>query len=340
MPQAANTIIEEDAGIINGKVDFTALQNKTILITGASGLLGIYFLTCLGRLAEQGMAIKVVAVFRSELPPYLAGKGFTGMQICRGDITDYEFCRSLPEADYIIHAAGYGQPMKFMESPEKTLKLNTFSTFLLFDKLRPGGHFMFVSSSEVYSGLSRDVYTEDEIGSTNTTHPRACYIEGKRGGEAICNAYRSKNVKASSVRLAHTYGPGTKKGDKRVILSFIEKALAGKIEMIDKGEAVRTYCYVADAVEIMWKILLSAKEPVYNVGGNSQTTIANLAHRIGAIMSVPVIMPTGNEGVAGAPKDVKLDMQKVAGEFGKTQYISLEEGLQRTIKWYLTIHNQ
>lgn len=328
-------VIEGDAQAICKSIDFSALNNKTVLITGASGLLGVYLLSCLKYLSDSGMNIKVVAVFRSELPDYI--KSFSQLQICKGDITDHAFCLSLPQADFIIHAAGYGQPMRFMADPDKTLKLNTFSTFLLFDRLREGGHFMFISSSEVYSGLEKEIYTEDEIGSSNTTHPRACYIEGKRAGEAICNAYRTKGVKASSVRLAHTYGPGTKKGDKRVILSFIEKALGGKIEMIDKGEAVRTYCYVADAVEIMWRILLSCKDAVYNLGGNSQTTIAGLATTIAKVMQVPLIIPSTDVSVAGAPRDVKLDMTKVREEFGKNKYVPLEEGLNKTINWYLSI---
>ena len=208
----------------------------------------------------------------------------------------------------------------------------------MFDKLKPSGHFLFISSSEVYSGLKKEVYSEDDIGSTNTSHSRACYIEGKRGGEAICNAYRTKGISAASVRLAHTYGPGTKKGDKRVILSFIEKALNGKIELVDDGKALRTYCYIGDAVEIMWKIFLFGKQAVYNLGGNSQTSIAGLGKSIGEILHVPVIIPETNNAVSGAPEDVKLDMTRVKEEFGKQDYVPLAEGLKRTISWYLEVN--
>jgi len=338
MAGSVRNIINEDAELICSKVDLGTLDGKTILISGASGLLGVYFITCLKLLNEKGLNIKTVAVFRSELPNYLLQGEFPNLQIFKGDITDIGFCKSLPNADLIVHAAGYGQPIKFMDEPEKTLKLNTFSSFLLFDKLNKGGRFLFVSSSEVYSGLDAQVYTEEQIGNTNTSHPRACYIEGKRGGEAICYAYSSKGVNAYSVRLAHTYGPGTKKGDKRVILSFIEKALQGKIEMLDDGKALRTYCYIADAVEIMWHVLLKGTQNVYNLGGNSQTSIAGLAKTIGGIMNVPVIVPESTQSVSGAPADVQLDMTRVRTEFGKTDYIPLNEGLRRTIDWYLTIN--
>ena len=222
-----------------------------------------------------------------------------------------------------------------MEAPVKTLKLNTFSTFLLFDKLKEHGHFLFISSSEVYAGLKADKYTEEDIGVSNTTHPRACYIEGKRGGEAICNAYRAKGINAFSARLAHTYGPGARKGDRRVMLSFIEKALNGKIEMLDRGEARRTYCYITDAVGVMWNILLFGKEPVYNVGGKSRTTIAELAAIIGNTLRVPVIFPDlQDDAVAGAPAEVELDTSKVEKEFSKKSYVALKEGIERTILWY------
>lgn len=333
-----NTIILSDVEEINSKINFNQLQNKSILITGASGLIGIYFLACLNNLVKKGFIIRIIGVYRTNLPDYLQEVVGTGnFEMYKGDITDFQFCQTIPEVDFIIHAAGYGQPLKFMEEPEKTLKLNTYSTFLLFDKLKKEGHFLFISSSEVYSGLSKSIYNETDIGTTNPMHSRACYIEAKRGGEAICNAYRSKGINASAVRLSHTYGPGTKKGDKRVILNFIEKAMNGKIELMDKGEAMRTYCYISDAVEIMWNILFSCKEPVYNLAGNSKTNIYNLAQTIGHIMNVPIIEPVQIDGVSGAPTEVNLDMTLATNEFKKNTFITLEEGLNKTINWYRNI---
>lgn len=327
--------IAADAERILRKVDLTVLRCKTILITGASGLIGGYFLACLKRLdAAAPGAFSAVAVVRAPLPAHLAAfADYPGLRVARGDLADHEFCASLPAADVVIHASGYGQPGRFMEDPVKTLRLNTAATFTLFEKLRPGGKFLFVSSSEVYGGLSRPPYKESEIGTTNTTHPRSCYIEGKRGGEAICAAYRSKGVDAKSARLAHAYGPGTKPGDRRVINAFIRKALDGKLTLLDRGEAKRTYLYVSDAVEIMWNVLLKGRDPVYNVGGVSRVRIGDLARMIGKYLGVPVVFPESDAGPAGAPEDVSLDMSKVHGEFGAREYVSLEEGLARTIEW-------
>ena len=104
--------------------------------------------------------------------------------------------------------------------------------------------------------------------------------------------------------------------------------------MLDRGEAKRTYCYVADAVEIMWHVLLHGQEPLYNIGGFSHITIAELAQKIGKYMNVPVEFPEDlTKTLVGAPDDVFLDMSKVKNEFNKTEFISFDEGLAKTIEW-------
>lgn len=328
-------IIIKDAEKILEKVDLSELEGKSVLITGASGLIGTYFLACLKALSEKKKVGKITAISNNKYPSYLSDLiNYPEVEIIEGDLTNYEFCQKLPVSDYIIHAAGYGQPGRFMENQIKTLKLNTETTFCLFDKLKNNGKFLFLSTSEVYSGLTNPPHKESEIGSTNTTHPRSCYIEAKRCGEAICNAYRAKGIQAKSARLSLAYGPGTKPGDLRVINSFIQKAIQGKIELLDQGEAKRNYCHVADAVEILWYVLLKGEELIYNVGGLSSITIANLARKIGKHLNIPVIFPeTSSAGVSGAPIDVSLDTTKVKNEFGKTEYIPFDEGLAQTIEW-------
>lgn len=313
--------------------NFNVLHGKTVLVTGASGLIGTYFLASLAACRARGIDVRVVAVMRSPFPAHLAD--FVRDADCReGDITDREFLASLPDADYILHAAGYGQPGKFMEDPLKTIEINTTCTISLLRKVNPNGTFLFLSTSEVYSGLPTPPYKEEEIGTTNTCHPRACYIEGKRCGEAAVNAWRSGGNTAKSARLSLVYGPGTKKGDARVLNSFIRRGLTEKvIALMDRGEAKRTYCYVADALAMLWNIALRGTEPIYNVGGTSKTTIGGLADRIGGVIGVPVRFPAADAAMPGAPEDVSLDMSKVENEFGYPAYVSLEDGLARTIEW-------
>jgi UDP-glucuronate decarboxylase len=203
------------------------------------------------------------------------------------------------------------------------------------NKLNQHGKYLFLSTSELYSGLSASPFSENQIGTTNTNHPRSCYIEGKRCGETLVNAARSGGIHATSGRLSLAYGPGTRRDDARVVNSFIKKAITeGKIEMMDQGNALRTYMYITDAVTLMFKILFFGTMDVYNIGGTSRTTIKNLAEDIGNILGVPVSFPTQTvQGVIGAPEDVCLNMERIEKEFGPLDLISLEEGLKKTISW-------
>jgi nucleoside-diphosphate-sugar epimerase len=283
------------------------MKTKHIIVTGAYGLIGSNFCKTIPSDWE------VTKVKGLEIPP------FTEM------------------ADYIIHGAGYGQPQKFLQDEIGTIKVNTEMTLCLFETyLKPDGKFLFLSTSEVYSGLHNQPFKENKIGTTTPKHQRACYIESKRCGEAICMAQRRLGVDAKVARLSLIYGEGTKRGDTRVLNQFIEQALTkNKIEILDKGTAFRTYCYIDDAIKILWDILLKGKEPIYNVGGFSETTILNLANLIGEIVGVPVIVPKENKKLAGSPERVVVDMNKVLNEFGydKNNFISLVDGLRKTIQW-------
>jgi UDP-glucuronate decarboxylase len=334
-------IIANNAATILKKIDLSELEGKTILVTGASGLIGIHFLACLKYVRDCfEKSFKVIGVVNRE--PLSFVKEFFDYEeamMLQGDLTDIDFCRSLPKADYIIHAASYGQPIRFMENPLKTLKLNTLATFILFEKLKPEGKFLFISTSELYIGLSNPPFQETEIGIMMTNHPRSCYVEAKRCGETIVNVYREKGVDAKCVRLAAAYGPGTRLDDKRVISSFIQKAVNGDIRLLDHGKAVRAYCYVTDAVEIMWRVLLQGSDAIYNVGGIYKNTISELAKTIGAFMNVPVVFPDAPDEVNGSPVEAWLDMTKVQQEFEKTDYVPLEEGILQTIEWYRLLQN-
>lgn len=331
-----HSIIAEDAALVVEKVNLSQLKGKTVLITGSSGLIGTYFLATLHNFLNSGSTqTKVIAVVHNGVPehlePFIA---HNDIEVFAGDLTSFQFTASLPMADFIIHAAGYGQPGKFLDNQVKTLHLNTAATLNLFSKLNIDGKFLFISTSEVYSGLTQPPFKETQIGTTSPLHPRACYIEGKRAGEAIVNAYRSKGVQAKSARLSLAYGPGTRMGDARVLNNFIAKGLEGKISLLDHGLANRTYCYVTDAVEILWRVILDGQEAVYNVGGNSRITIAGLAQAVGGYLRVPIELPEIAPGaLVGAPDDVYLDMSLVAKEFNKTEFVSLTEGLARTIEW-------
>jgi UDP-glucuronate decarboxylase len=221
-----------------------------------------------------------------------------------------------------------------MEAPLQALMMNTGATGALLKKLTPGGAFLFFSSTEVYQGVNRPLLTESDIGTTAPDHPRSSYIEGKRCGEAFCHNARAMGIRAMAIRLAHTYGPGTRAQDRRVINMFIEKALKeGKIVMQDAGQAVRTWGYLTDVVETTLNILSRGTQAVYNVGGRSTVTVRELGAEIARICDVPLELPETASSVAGAPQHVQVDLSRAEIEFGKTQYLPLDEGLRRTIDY-------
>jgi nucleoside-diphosphate-sugar epimerase len=312
-------IIYADAERVIGAIDLGFFHNKRVLITGATGLLGAHFLAVLSLLKTRVYNIGLWGMYHSS----------------PADSNQVKFIKDIPfgEFDVIIHAAGYAQPSVFTANPAETIRINTELTRRLLDHLAPGGKFLFVSSSEVYSGLG-GLVTESSIGTTTPSHPRSCYIEGKRCGEAIVNAYRAAGVDAKSARLSLAYGPGTRAHDKRAMSVFIEQALTkGHIELKYSGREPRMFCYVSDAVEMMFQILLRGNHPVYNVGGDSLTNMAGVALQISQLTGAQLTIPQDETTMPGAPLVVTMDKGLYFSEFGFKKFIDMEDGLKRTIEW-------
>jgi nucleoside-diphosphate-sugar epimerase len=144
-------------------------------------------------------------------------------------------------------------------------------------------------------------------------------------------AYKEQGYDVKIARLALAYGPGTKKTDTRVLNQFIAQALCTKhIKLMDDGSAMRTYCYVDDAAEMMLDILFKGKDVVYNVGGFSVTSILDLAYQIAFITKAKIT--TGEKALNGSPDNVKLDMTKTLTEFPR-DFVSLSEGLLKAIEY-------
>ncbi len=335
MLDLAATIEADAAGILDG-IDPDLLRGRSALIVGATGLVGLYLIAALrqaNRRFDAGMTIHGVS--RSAPPDFLAPL-FSGAgvrhHIC--DVASLNDCQTLPGADLIVNAAGYGQPNKFLADPVKTIALNTAATSVLLEKMPTDGKFLFISSSEIYSGAAHSPHRETDIGTTDPGHPRGSYIEGKRCGEAVCHAWAARGRHTRIGRLALAYGPGTRTDDQRVINSLIRRGLQeGAIRLMDQGRAHRTYLYVTDAAAMLLSILLSGKETVYNVAGRSPVTILELAQAIGRELNVPVSVPAEEAGLAGAPAEVSLDLSRYVGEFSKTRFVPFDEGLRRTIDW-------
>ena len=310
-------------------------KGQRILISGASGLMGTHF-TLLFQLFNQFFQgeVQLSVISKTGNFPFVLTKD---VAIIQQDLTKVNVSKLLGNFDSVIHCAGYGQPAKFQSEKLKTIHLNTTTTIELSRLVTDSGSFLFMSTSEVYSGLTNPPFQEWQIGTTNTDHPRSSYIESKRAGEAIIVALRDEFPKmvASSARLALAYGPGAKGGDSRVLYELISRGLTKKeIVLSDSGSAIRTYCFVSDAIEQCIAILMRGKDHVYNVGGNSQITIADLASKIGKIINVPVRIPKVKETfLLDAPLEVRLDLTKIEELSGKKEYVNIDLGLEETILW-------
>ena len=329
-------LLNTDAKRVNDKISVSELNGLEITITGATGLIGLNLICALiyynKHHAKQ--PIKINALSYRE-PTGIFKDIFKDENIVSitGDIKDMRFIEKIPLSDCIIHSAGYGQPGKFLDDKLGTIAINTSATINLANRLRENGRFLFLSSSEVYSGNTTNKNIEGDIGSTDPSHPRACYIEGKRAGEAIINILREKGVKAASARLALAYGPGIRSGDERVLNQFIQKALNGKINLLDKGDAMRSYGYISDVIIMLLNILIDNNFAVYNIGGKSVTSIRNLAIIIGEEVGVEVNIPDSEMHMHDAPQIVGLDLARVENEYGHNDYISFNQGIKNTIEW-------
>lgn len=310
-------------------------KGKTLLITGASGLLGSYFVTLFQNLEFYKSG--ELKLYVSSLTGVFTVPILEKTVVLKGDLTKLDFLETFPKFDLIIHASGYGQPGKFLENFTKTMELNSIVTQKLCDKLNDSGRFLFVSTSEIYSGLSRPPFCEDQVGLTNTDHERAPYIEGKRYGETIVSNLRNseRNLVGFSARLALAYGPGVKENDSRVIYNFIQSGvLTGEISLKDSGTAMRTYCYVLDAVEMILSIIKRGEHPIYNVGGKSRISIAELAKKVALLTNAKLHIPTNSQSfLSSAPNDVWLDLTRVSEISPTSTFIDIDDGLSRTISW-------
>lgn len=328
------SILERNAEEALRRLDAASLKGARVMLTGATGLIGVNLAAAL---KKTGCALSV----------YKRGGNLLGSY------------------DFIIHAAGYAQPARFMADPLATIRCNTTMLMDLFDRLAPKGRLLYLSTSEIYSGNTRGLHRETDVGITDPSHPRAAYIESKRCGEAACYAARTSGHTALIARVSSVYGPGVRRKDSRVMSQLIDHALDhNEITLQDAGTARRVFLYVSDCVEMLLQILLHGEGSVYNVGGpamtngqgvgniSGETSIVTLAKRIGDIVKVPVRVPanstsgsgmtgvmrtsaiSSNGGSPGAPLHVGLDISRWVREFGEKPFITLDDGLRRTVEWH------
>jgi len=325
-------MIGNDVFKIVQAVSLGSLAGKTILVTGASGLLGTYIASTL---SEIGGRYRLDLYLQSRTKLKLPGDTPNYRNVI-ADLSNEADCRRLPNADVIICAHSYAQPLRFIAEPLASMRASGYGLMALLEKCNVGGRFMFISSSEVYcDSPHQPPFLEDRCGIAAPYHPRACYIMAKQWGEALTYLYRQRGISTVSVRPGITYGPGFRQGDRRSWAEFIQRAFEAKfIRLRDAGEVRRTMCYISDGIEMLFRLLLYGTQSVYNLGGGSTHSVAEIAKTIGEHTGATVFVPTENNGVAGTPDNLALSMSRYNHEFGAMNYIPLDEGMQRTAEWY------
>jgi len=342
MEKEINHIIARDCKKILEGIDTGLLKGTSILLTGANGLLGSYIAHTIyfaNKFYNTNCRLYCVSLHgpNRELKCLSDDKNITFIQ---ADLSEpFEFKEKV---DFIFHAACYAQPKKFLADKFKTAYLNIGAVKTLLDLAKENkAKFMFFSSVDVYGDIPKDKLPVKESynGDLSTLSPRAIYGESKRMGEAICAMYRADhNLKAYVVRISHLYGPGISIEDDRVLGNFIKKAFTDKkIEMLDEGASLKTFGYAADAVYMIFRIILEGKDFVYNVGGQEPFTIKGLAVEVSKNAGgIPVITPLAvstQQHIGSDYKRVGVDISKFIDEFGAVDFVSFSEGIKRTVEW-------
>ncbi len=318
--------------------DVEKLRNKTILITGASGLIGSNLTAYLDYINnKRHLNMRIKAIIRSKVETWFAKS--PQISYLTTDLSSQKIPVSLG-IDYIIHCATYTQPKKFLAFPVETVKLNIEVLFKLLELAKKNSATMlYPSTAEIYGMVEKkdQPTTEDYFGSVNTLSDRSIYVESKRLAETICYSRRNE-IAIKLARILISYGPGVKYSDQRVISEFIKRAQTEhEITMMDDGAATRTFCFVTDTIEMLLNILLTGNQLVYNVSGDETTTIKVLAQRIATINGVQFSGVFKKQIITGTPRAVIVSNDRYCTEFKKKKFVSLDEGLLVTSKWFENI---
>lgn len=336
---------------ILNSVDLQSLKNKTILITGANGLIGGFlseFFNYLNKFHEYN--IKLVLTSLSKEPERIKGL-LNDVEYISKDLskdfssTDKLLWKNIGKIDYCFYCAGYAQPSKFMDKPSETIAINTLGLNNIFTNVfnnNPKARCVFLSSSEVYAGNKTDYsHRETDIISIDINNKRNFYILGKLAGESIVNNFRMKGFDSLSIRVSLCYGPGILQDDTRVMSEFVLKGLTEDcIQLFDEGNASRRYLHIEDFTVMLLNTTIFGKRFLYNICGEEENSIYDLACIIGEKLNKAVKKgKTSNLVSKTAPQIVWNSLELYNSEFEKIKFKPLREGVLEFISWYMNKFN-
>ena len=348
-----NRIVWEDMeNVYSRSENWDWLRGKRVLITGAYGMVASYVVFFLIYLNEThpDMDIDILAMGRSE-EKFRAryGEYCDRPYFCR---ISQDICAPMTiegNVDYIFHAASYASSNFYGAAPVETLLPNAIGTHYLLELAREKAvkGFLFFSSGEVYGNVA-DVCkatTEQDIGVIDPMELRSCYAESKRMGETMCKAWQHEfGVPAIVVRLGHTYGPTMDlQNDPRVFAEFVKNVVNGQnIVMKSDGTTTRGFCYLADALDALFRVLQKGTPgEAYNLfNDRSILQIAELAHILAAFYpekGIKVVKKDREPGAQYMESTIKntpaISSDKLRGLGWESQF-DAKAGFFRTVKSY------
>jgi dTDP-glucose 4,6-dehydratase len=309
-----------------------------VLITGGAGFLGSHL--CDRFLAEghEVIAMDNLITGRTANIEHLAGH--ERFSYVKHDVTNYVYIEGAVEA--VLHFASPASPIDYLEVPIQTLKVGALGTHKALGLAKAkNARFLLASTSEVYGDPLVHPQTEDYWGNVNPIGVRGVYDEAKRFAEAMTMAYhRYHGVATRIVRIFNTFGPRMRLRDGRVVPNFIAQALTGQpLTVYGDGSQTRSFCYVDDLVDGIYRLLLSDEAEPVNIGNPVEMTILQFAEKIntltGSRSRIEFVQPQ-DARVQDDPKVRKPDIGKARRILGWEPRVAVDEGLRRTIDWFRT----
>lgn len=308
------------------------MNRRTAVVTGGAGFLGSHLCD---RLINEGM--KVICIdnlLTGNIDNVSHLFGNDNFQFLKHDVTNYIYVPG--QVDYILHFASPASPIDYLKFPIQTLKVGSLGTHKVLGLAKEkNARFLLASTSEVYGDPTIHPQSEDYWGNVNPIGPRGVYDEAKRFAEAMTMAYnRYHKVDTRIVRIFNTFGPRMRLDDGRALPAFVGQALRGEdISVFGDGSQTRSFCFVSDLVDGIFKLLMSNEIYPVNIGNPDEITIKEFAEE--------VIKLTGSKSKISYqqlpeddPKVRQPDITKAKTVLGWEPKVNRREGLKITIEYF------
>lgn len=311
------------------------MANKRVLITGAAGFLGSHLCD---RFIKEGFDVVAMDnLITGDLKNIEHLFKLKEFEFYHHDIT--KFIHVPGKVDYILHFASPASPIDYLKIPIQTLKVGALGTHNCLGLAKEkGARILVASTSEVYGDPLVHPQKESYWGNVNPVGPRGVYDEAKRFMESITMAYHTfHQVETRIVRIFNTYGPRMRLNDGRALPAFIGQALRGEdLTVFGDGSQTRSFCYVDDLIEGIYRLLLSDHAQPVNIGNPVEITLLEFAQEIQQLTGTHakiVFKPLPVDD----PKQRKPDITKARDILGWEPKVSRVDGLKRTYDYFKSL---